>query len=125
MMAKQQDNKWGALKTRVAECSTALSEIGSRVSETNKLFSRLYGDIDVLAKEIQAKDEQIGALVTALTGHDDDTLWGIAWIETLMREYERTHDWENDEDPSATAEALEIGRRVCRQVRAAIKEATS
>ena len=46
-------------------------------------------------------------LLGALTGHEDRSLWWLGYVKTMVREYERVHDWDNDDDPQATAEAID------------------
>lgn len=42
----------------------------------------------------------------------DYRAYRIGWLETLCAMYEQGHDWENDEDPSATREMLREVRAV-------------
>lgn len=36
----------------------------------------------------------------------DITAWQVGWIKTLVTQYRQEHNWEADEDPTATAEML-------------------
>lgn len=63
------------------------------------------------------------AFLEALTDDDDKSLWVIGHIETLVREYEREHNWKADEDPSATDESIQTVVRACKKIRAIIAQA--
>jgi hypothetical protein len=58
----------------------------------------------------------------AITGHEDPGLWRVSWTETLIRRYQQEHDWEHDEDPGATLEAIATCLEMCLNLRAVLKQ---
>lgn len=52
-------------------------------------------------------------LLDALTGHEDPSLWRVNWVAGMLRQYEREHDWESDEDADATRQAIETVKEFC------------
>jgi hypothetical protein len=42
----------------------------------------------------------------------------ISWLECLVGEYDREHDWDADEDPGATSECLASCRALAKKLRA-------
>ena len=61
----------------------------------------------VLDIDEQAALPRVKALIDALTGHEDKSLWWLSYVGTLVRECKRVHDWDADDDPDATAEAFD------------------
>lgn len=60
----------------------------------------------------------------AVTGDETPELWRISWLERLLSSFKETHDWQADEDPSATMEHFIEAEEMCRLLRAAIAAAT-
>jgi len=52
-----------------------------------------------------------------LTGHEDPSLWWITYVEMMIREYEKDHRWELDEDPEATIAAIREVEVGCEKLR--------
>jgi hypothetical protein len=88
------------------------------VQEVNMETTELQGRI----KELEAQWDE---LVTALVGPvaEDKNLWHISYVELVAKEYSKEHDWINDEDPSATADAIDIVEQMCADIRAALTKA--
>ena len=78
------------------------------------VFSR--EEVVAFAREVP----EVKALVAAITGHEDRSLWWLSYVGTVVREYEKTHDWVDDMDPDATAEAIRIVERGVASIQAAL-----
>lgn len=76
--------------------------------------------IEEMVGEIERLREQHGKLLASVTGHEDPSLWYINWVAGLCKQYEREHDWDEDEDVDATRQMLETVQQCCQLVWAAI-----
>lgn len=65
------------------------------------------------------------AFVNALCGDVPEPLSAISplgYLETLVRLYEKEHDWQHDEDPTATREAIDICKKALADIRAVLTD---
>ena len=74
--------------------------------DEGELRSLPYGQEIVMDMDEIAALPPVHNLIDGLTGHEDKSLWWLSYVSTIVNEYEREHDMESDEDPSATIEAI-------------------
>lgn len=80
--------------------------------------------IAALEAQLSAVQAQLGAFITALTDHDDPSLWRIQYLRQIFRDYQAIYDQDLDDDPDATAEAIDIIGRCLEELRLALAAAT-
>ena len=52
-----------------------------------------------------------------LAGNEDPALWWLTYVEQMALEYGKEHEWQLDDDPQATLEAIGVVKAGCVQLR--------